>query len=253
MNLYNFSYEVFQSIRARIPDNNCSFIENENGLSMVDAGVEMPGGWSVAKKVLEGLSCGLGQVNIGEILLQDFRLPTVELLLDEPVRIFEESFRGRSSVNNLRIYGPGSESDAQAYSFGFAVTGEISGEIPAKGNLVAAGNTSLAAAVFNTSLPVMTAVEALLKAGVPGENILWAWSSCPVATLTDNKEQMTKKNEAVRRKGAVISLWLRADADVLKAVTASWEFGQLRLHELVTAKTYIGGCLDEAGLSRELL
>ena len=253
MTIQNPSDEVFQNIKARIPDNNCSFIESKDGLNIVDAGVKMAGGWSVAKKLLEGLICGLGQVNIGEILLQDFRLPTVEMLLDDPVRIFEESFRDRDSIIDLPVYGPRSESNAQTYSFGFAVTDKISVEVPVYGNLVMAGQTSLASVVFNSSLPVMTAVEALLKAGVPRENILWAWSSCPVATLTDNKEQMMIRNEAVKRKGAVISIWLRADYGVIQEVTSSWNFGQLRLHELATAKTHIGGYLDEAGLGRELL
>jgi methenyltetrahydromethanopterin cyclohydrolase len=253
MTAQNLSYEVFQNIKARIPDNNCSLIDSKDGLNIVDAGVKMAGGWSVARKLLEGLICGLGQVNIGNILLSDFRLPTVELLLDEPVRVFEEAFLDRESINDLVVYGPKSECDTQTYSLGFAVTDKIPVEVPINGNLIVAANTSLVSAVFNASLPVMSAVEALLKAGVPGENILWSWSSCPVATMTDNVEQMMKRNETARSKGAVTSIWLRADSCVIQEVTSSWKFGQLRLHELATAKTYIGGCIDEAGLSQELL
>jgi len=244
MAILNTVNDIFQSIVLKVPDNNCNYIERPNNLKIVDAGIEVPGGWSAAKGLLEGLILGLGQVVIGDMVIKDIKLPTVDLLLDDPVKIAELSYFNKFDDHGLSILGPNIEKDEKKLGFGYAVTNKIPEALSIEGNLIIASNTSLVNAVYNASLPTMLAVKALLEEGVGRENILWSWSSCAVAVLADDEQVMKKRNMTMLKHTSVISIWLKADIKTIEKITNNWEYGELRLHELTSAKTYICGVVD---------
>ncbi|MEW5815901.1 MAG: methenyltetrahydromethanopterin cyclohydrolase [Spirochaetota bacterium] len=56
-----------------------------NGSTVIDMGVQYPGGWSAAKYLVEATLGGLGTCTYGTFILDEFELPQVEIHVDKPV------------------------------------------------------------------------------------------------------------------------------------------------------------------------
>ena len=172
MNYVDTALKCFQEIVDNTPANSCSLLIHEGG-ALVDAGCTCPGGWSVAKSVLEGLTGGRGQVGFAQRMVDGAQLPAVELFLDDPEGAAAAFVPGEDGLFGVK--------DGEEYVLGVSLSGAEAAR-KARGNVVAAAPDSLLASVLQAAAPIPQAVEALRAAGIT--DIQWGWSSCPVSPFT---------------------------------------------------------------------
>jgi methenyltetrahydromethanopterin cyclohydrolase len=63
---------------------NCKVIKLKNGATVVDMGVEMPGGYLAGKLFVEATIGGLGHVDFGTFSADDLTLPSIDVYIDHP-------------------------------------------------------------------------------------------------------------------------------------------------------------------------
>ena len=193
--------------------------------SVLDAGKEVPGGWSSARTLTEGLYGGKAIVNVSQQRLGEEQVPTVEILCDDPV-LASESFTSREGLVGLQ------EADgAWALAYGENAGG-------ARGNVVLAVPASLCAVVVEAAAAVPRAVSYLLEQGVPQEEILWGWSCCPVVLPSLDGEAVRAAHRAAIAAHGVCSIWVRSARADLETLARTWGDFRLRLHCLEDGKTY---------------
>lgn len=222
-----FASKKFEEIVSSIPANNCALKESANA-RVVDAGIAEPGGWTSIQALLEGLIGGRGVVHFGRQFYGGHQLPTVELLLDAPVTIYRAAFSQKGGMIGV--------TKGETYALGVKICNALS-EVREAGNLVAASATSLLAAALNAACAVPDAVHALLEAGVAGEDIIWGWSSAPVALLCSDPAAMRERMADAKAK-RIISLWVRGEDELFRRIVEDYRDGELRLHTLSSAKTF---------------
>lgn len=221
MNMFECAALAFQDIRTNAPANGCR-AESEN---RVDAGCSASGGWSSARRLVEGLYGGKAIVNISQQHFGTDQLPTVEVLADDPVA----SSRNFTCDDGIL----GVQGADGAYALAYGREGES-----VSGALVTAAPASLCAAVVRGGELIPGAVAYLLEHGVEEGEIQWAWSCAPVIISSfDDEASCAAGREAIARDG-VCSIWLRKNTDGLEALAKGYPHCRLRLHELETAKTY---------------
>lgn len=88
---------AFAALCENSPANHCRVLES----SVLDAGKEVPGGWSSARTLTEGLYGGKAIVNVSQQRLGEEQVPTVEILCDDPV-LAAGSFAIRDGLVGLR-------------------------------------------------------------------------------------------------------------------------------------------------------
>jgi len=221
-----FAKLKFREILDGSPANACEVYAHENGVT-VDGGVKANGGWMATRALLEGLVGGRGQINYSERMVDGMQLPTVDLYLDDPV----ESARNFIPDDN-GVMGVKGEN---GYALGVAVTDYLTPYLP--GNMVLLRCGSLADCILDAARTIPVAVLSLKNAGIT--DIQWAWSSCPIAAMTDDVEEMIRRKAAMSAQHAVISIWVRGDDAVIQRAVEDFSFGQLRVHNLESAKTFI--------------
>lgn len=64
---------------------NCKIYHLSNGATVVDMGVEAPGGWQAGKLLVEATIGGMGHVNFGQYRLDETVLPSIDVYIDHPV------------------------------------------------------------------------------------------------------------------------------------------------------------------------
>jgi methenyltetrahydromethanopterin cyclohydrolase len=64
---------------------NCKIHHLKNGATVVDMGVEAPGGYQAGKLIVEATIGGMGHINFGEYRLEDIHLPSIDVYIDHPV------------------------------------------------------------------------------------------------------------------------------------------------------------------------
>lgn len=221
------------------------FISEHSGISVIDAGVKAPGGWSAGKAIVEAAINGCGEVSFGDIYIKNYKLPTVDICYD----------------NTLGLKWPenpaGSELVLPEAGFGYVETsvlpdGNLLEEAAGRrqyGTLVAASPVSLTAAVFNCCKPVPAWLESMETAGFTSDEIFWAWSTCVIPVISDDKEIMATRKAAALEYGAIVSIWVRAgDLKIQKFLDSVKGCGELRIHNLSSARTFVKGSLNEAKL-----
>ena len=125
---------AFAALCENSPANHCRVLES----SVLDAGKEVPGGWSSARTLTEGLYGGKAIVNVSQQRLGEEQVPTVEILCDDPV-LAAGSFAIRDGLVGLR------EADgAWALAYGESAGG-------ARGNVALAAPASLCAVVVEAA------------------------------------------------------------------------------------------------------
>ena len=223
-----FASQKFEEIAALIPANNCS-LHTAASARVVDAGISDPGGWTSIQALLEGLIGGRGIVHFGRQFYGGHQLPTVEMLLDAPVMTYRMAFSHKDGVVGV--------ADGEKYALGVKICDSIS-KVKEAGNFVAASETSLMAAAIGAASAVPDAVKILLENGVVEEDILWGWSSAPVALLCNDPVAMRERMADAKSK-RIISLWVRGSDELLKRVVDEYQGGELRLHNLASANTIV--------------
>lgn len=219
--------QCFQQLREEAGAWHCAVLEREQE-ALIDAGWDAPGGWMAAKCVLEGLAGGRGQVSYAQRQMEDgMQLPALELFLDDPVgtaRAFQRDGQG--------IYGVRGEA---GYVLG--VTDRPLSEAKGwKGNLVSAGPNSLFTGVLEAAGLIARCVQALERGGV--SEILWGWSSCPLAGMARDAEETSGRRMEMAERHAALSLWVRGESGAIRRAVESANMEGFFVHELVTACTY---------------
>lgn len=222
-----FATQKFEEIVAAIPANSCS-LHATTQARIIDAGVAELGGWTSVKLLLEGLIGGRGVAQFGRQFYGGHQLPTVELLLDAPVLTYRTAFSDKALAAGVKSGG--------GYALGVALCDTIE-SIRETGNIVAAAETSLLAASLAAARAIPDAVGTLLNSGIAEEDILWGWSSSPVALLCNDSKLMAERLADARNK-RIISLWVRGDDALLRPLAEGYPHGELRLHNLASAQTW---------------
>jgi len=224
-------------------------IKNKN---IVDIGLKAPGGWSAGKELINLFMDGMGYVSFGEITLNNFTFPTVDTYFDNPDQVSLSSFLNKKKIGEYTVIGPENWGEK---SFSYLETNEVPVELEkTEHTIIVASPQSLVAAVFNSALVVPLAVKKLVDYGTNLRQIEWAWGTCPLATLTERPDLTTARKKAALEYGGIASIWIRGEDKMLAEIVSKWEgLGEIRLHNLVTAKTHVGGKIDEKVLSKILL
>lgn len=221
--------------------------------NIIDVGVKAPGGWSAGKELIYLFMNSKGYVNFGEISLKGFNLPTVDTYFDDPAGVCLDSMLNEKKIDDYNMVGPESWGEN---NFSYFETREIPAELSEKTDetIIAASPLSLVSAIYNSALIVPLTVEKLANLGVGLEQLEWAWGSCPLATLAEQQDLVAKRKKAILEYGGVVSIWLRSEDQLLQEIANEWKgLGEIRLHNLVSAKTFVGGGLNEEALKEILL
>ena len=226
MTYTEFAKLKFQEILDGSPANECSLYPHENGVT-IDCGVEANGGWMAGRALLEGLTGGRGQVNYSERMVDGMQLPTVDLYLDDPVESAKNFISDDSGIMGVKT--------ENGYALGVTVTDHLCPYPP--GNIVALRCGCLMDCILDAARAIPTAVVSLQNAGI--NDIQWAWSSCPIAAMTDDDAEMTRRKAAMSANHAVISIWVRGEDEIIQTTVENFPFGQLRVHNLTSAKTFV--------------
>ena len=64
---------------------NCEIVHLKNGATVVDMGVDAPGGWMAGKLLVEATIGGMGHVDFGQYALGNYQLPSIDVYIDHPV------------------------------------------------------------------------------------------------------------------------------------------------------------------------
>jgi len=224
----------------------------KNG-NIVDIGVKAPGGWSAGKELIYLFMSGMGYVNFGEMSLEGFAFPTVDTYFDNPAEVCLASMLNEKKIGEYTMIGPETWGED---NFCYFETMEVKPDLSQKTDqtIIVASPLSLVSAIYNSALAVPLAVKKLMDLGVNLDQIEWAWGSSPLATLSENQDLAAMRKEAVLHYGSVVSIWLRVEDKLLQEIVKKWEgLGEIRLHNLPTAKTYVGGKLNLKKLSEKVL
>ena len=108
--------EKFQEIAGDAPAFHCGMRQSPSG-TVIDAGWSAPGGWMAAKRALEGLMGGRGQVSLAHRRMENgMQLPVVEVFADDPLAL-AQAFRPDGT-------GTFGVKDGEKYALGVALGGE---------------------------------------------------------------------------------------------------------------------------------
>lgn len=221
MNMVDYAARAAADIELECPANGCC----AQGSGRVDVGRMVPGGWSSARRLVEGLYGGKAIINLSQQFFGQEQLPTVEVLCDDPVTT-AHSFKPEDGVMGLRR-------DDGTYALAYR-----EGAQEALGAVMTASPASLCGAVMRAASLIPDAVAYLIKNGVAEENIQWGWSCAPVIFHSlDAMSSCCAGVEGVAEHG-VCSIWVRGDAQKLKALAEQYTLCRLRLHHVECAKTY---------------
>lgn len=180
MDMTEYASRAFADILAGCPANGC----RAESPRRVDAGASVPGGWSAARRLAEGLYGGRALVNVTQAPVEDVELPAVEVFCDDPVGT-AGNFRPEAGVMGVR--------DADG-AWALCCGGPSALAEP----LVTVGRASLSAAVLEGASLIPAAVDYLLERGVKPEEILWGWSSAPVVlTALDGERDQAERRAVV--------------------------------------------------------
>lgn len=75
---------VKEKILPYVEQMNCRKIILKNGATLVDMGVEAPGGWLAAKLFIDTTIAGLGHVDYGRYQVGSIDLPSIDVYIDRP-------------------------------------------------------------------------------------------------------------------------------------------------------------------------
>lgn len=75
---------VKEQIIPRAEQLNCRVVPLSNGATVVDMGVEAPGGWMAGKLFTEAMIGGMGHVDFGHFRADDLELHSIDVYIDHP-------------------------------------------------------------------------------------------------------------------------------------------------------------------------
>lgn len=202
-------------------------MRNENN------GLESIVTWQEAINLFTRLCAGRADISYGDRLIGSYRLPVLEARLDDPARLLP----------------PQKQGNQHNWTQCTVTLGDLEDKLAAEAYRLPDTGAAYAAYAAFLSLAELLA---LIGKRLPRETFQWAWYNIPIPTFCDDPDMMQKRVRAAYEKGAVLSLWLRSDEDepVREALRSLPAYGQVRIHNLTTANTWIAGAEDEGGLAR---
>lgn len=224
-----FAQAMFSKIKKNIPANHCTLLEDSVRTS-IDAGVDAPGGWSAVQSLLDGFLGGCGEASLSRREFDGNQVPVIEMFFDDPVLALKTAFKNQNGVYGVK--------SGAKYALGL-VLGETEKEIKAEGNIVVAGASSLLACAFDAAAILPEAVDHMLGAGVKEKDILWGWSSCPMASMAYDAALMKQRKKDMRIRGGIASIWARGRDDDFYDIVRACDGFSLRIHNLVSANTIL--------------
>lgn len=216
-----------------------------NGVPVLDVGLGTRCAWASAKTLVEQLIEGRGEVVYGEMLVNGYKMGTLDLFLDDPASLEMPEIGADAAGNELHTY--------KEAGMAVALCAAAPTEAPkGAGFVVATKNTGVVASVYQSYLRTVQTVREVLKAGFGAEQLVWGWSTMVMPPLCDDAARFAGRLAAATENGSIISLWLRTDSDedVKACLKGLSKRGELRLQNLKTANTFILGSVDEAAVAK---
>lgn len=203
----------------------------KNGATLIDMGVEAPGGWLAGKRFVEASIGGLGQVNFGVYRQDDIVLPSVDVYIDHPQEATLSSqfsgwkMPGKDAPGSIIPIGSGparaiARNDIFAQAWGYqdihheTVFGAQTTELPNESvadeiaqacriqpqnlYILAARTGSIAGMIQVCSRTVEAAMGRLFKKGFNLASIVCGSGTCPIPPpVLDEVKAMDRVNTAL--------------------------------------------------------
>ncbi len=201
---------------------------------IIDLGVSNAASWHGILELLHRLCGGAADISYGDRVVSGFRLPSLEIRLDDPARLIPPDRQGTVHVWH----------DC-AVAFGTGVP-----DVPA-GDVYLMLECGAAATVYHAFLS-LTELLAALGTTLDRTTFQWAWYSIPLAPFCDDLTKAQVRWQVAASMGAVCSLWMRCDNDesIRLALHSLPPCGEVRIHNLKTANTLIAGALRTDNLAK---
>ena len=225
-----------------------------SGVQIIDMGVRIPSAWSAGKKLIEMIMDEQGEVNFGEFYIKDYALPSIDIFYDDPKRIkipLCKSIDGKDFCMYENISLIYTEVDEMPSISEIEKISTAFGNDENNLRLVLTRPTSLVATIYGCSLTTANIVDKLLMLGFNEEEIQWSWSTIVMPTLTDDLGKSAERMKAATTHGTVTSIWVRTEDKKIQEILPHMDLcGELRIHNLQSAKTFIHGSLNIEELQR---
>lgn len=233
------------------------------GCTILDCGFNTPAGWEAARLLTLAAINGRGFVSFGDIDLGSCRLPAINICYDSP-KTLVATLAEPVQIKNWEVFGPALAPNKEASLLclidkrdavsdqGSAVPESATGilnSIPVLTKrdqllLAVAPYPSLVGMILQTSSALPRTLQILITNGLDPDQVLWGWSSCPLPPLVDDLQLAIARLEKTLLYGLTISLWVRGDNEQLVTLLNKTPVnGQVRLHNLTTAKTIVKGSI----------
>jgi methenyltetrahydromethanopterin cyclohydrolase len=93
--MFSINQEAVKIVKEKIlpyaEQLNCKVVHMDNGATVVDMGVNAPGGWLAGKLFVEATIGGLGHVNFGNYQVEGLCMPSIDVYIDHPVEATQSS------------------------------------------------------------------------------------------------------------------------------------------------------------------
>jgi hypothetical protein len=218
--------------------------ENGNGFCLIDAGIKARGGFRAGLLALSALYSGYGYADYGRLEAGGSYVPTVDTYLDHSVEASRSFFytdgrgvRGADKTIGLRLIRA---SDDPAGSFNLAMRHEI----------VFSPGSFLHHVLRAAGVLVYVVRDLVLnEKGFSEDSVLWAWGKAPFVLRQKDENALRSYQDEALYAGAVSAVWLRAEDNALRSFAADWNGpGEIRLHNVQSGNTFIGGLFDSERL-----
>lgn len=271
--MLDLNKRALQIVKSMLEDEDLYAIKTKRmteQLTLVDLGIESLGSWLAGKKLVEIMTGGLGEVCLEQAPLRNYRLPSIDVYLDQPgVTInghapfyadneiwFFSSYFGASNIladdrKNSVLYVQGlnlTEKRILKIGEDFRVKQCLDSLY-----ILAAPANSLVAAIYSASLGVSNTIKVMIKNGFSPVKILWAWGSGIVLPIADQPWKSWQRISCAAQYGSSCSVWVRSqDTEIEEVLTKVDCVAMVCVHNLATAKTFVKGALDFDALEEQL-
>jgi methenyltetrahydromethanopterin cyclohydrolase len=239
---------VKEKILPCVEQLNCTKTILKNGTTVVDMGVEAPGGWMAAKLFVDATICGLGHVDYGRFQCGSIDLPSIDVYIDHPqIASLSSQFSSwpmpkKDIPGYIRPFGSGparaiAQNDVAVKLWNYVDTNhetvfayqaeelpdeKLADEIAAACRLppenvyiLATKTGSLAGSVQVCSRTIETSVWRLHVKGFDIHKVISGMGSCPIAPpVKDEFRAMVRVNVAVLYGGMVRYIVDATDAEI---------------------------------------
>lgn len=235
------------------------------GLTILDCGCNVPGGWEAARLLTLALMEAGGFVSFHDYDTGSYRLPALNICYDRPVALIN-TLGQPLQANVGQILGPAlAAATDRKWLFLCLSTLEVGrspeallASEPVRDLLTGPGllkqdqvvlavapATSLVGTVLQVSRALPQTLKALLDGGLAPGQVYWGWSNCLLPPLVDDFREAAQRLATTLACSATISLWVRGIDEHLASLLASIPLkGQVRLHNLTSARTVTRGVID---------